>query len=44
MSVKIVEFDTAKTSVRDKSYLGLAFQQARRTHGDGISGMLTIIQ
>lgn len=37
MSVKLVEFDIARTSVRDENYLGLAFQQAEGTHAFKLS-------
>lgn len=33
MSIKLVVFDMAGTTVKDKNYVGLAFQQAMKAHG-----------
>ncbi|NQX37369.1 phosphonatase-like hydrolase [Pedobacter steynii] len=33
MSIKLVVFDMAGTTVKDKNYVGLAFQQAMKVHG-----------
>ncbi|MCX2451828.1 hypothetical protein OQX61_11205 [Pedobacter sp. PLR] len=47
MSVKLVVFDMAGTTVKDKNYVGIAFQQAMKTQGYKVSieesGVLTII-
>lgn len=37
MSVKLVVFDMAGTTVKDKNYVGLAFQQAMKAHGYEVS-------
>lgn len=37
MSVKLVVFDMAGTTVKDKNYVGLAFQQAMKAHGHEVS-------
>lgn len=37
MSVKLVVFDMAGTTVKDKNYVGLAFQQAMKSHGYEVS-------
>ncbi|MBB2150824.1 HAD-IA family hydrolase [Pedobacter gandavensis] len=37
MSVKLVVFDMAGTTVSDKNYVGLAFQQAMKAHGYEVS-------
>jgi len=33
MSIELVVFDMAGTTVRDKNYVGIAFQQAMKSHG-----------
>lgn len=37
MSVKLVVFDMAGTTVKDKNYVGLAFQKAMKAHGYEVS-------